>query len=667
MTKGDFQNRSNKLIQKFPRNFAWDHMEEIFTKGKGKEFVQKELMNAMKRIPACYRSRQEMAKPGTLIDPIALKSYYYAIKTVNPNNVDPEMFLGSYQIEQEAKTITAKLLNYPISFNCQRRNENGVHCCFSEVVPSKSNCITESKEAQTKIFENDFYKCPKCGYDFKEDFSSMGPYIGGWFLNGGTESILQACWIFRNKYFYEKFACPKHEKILIPKFMKSRPGLFKDLFSIRRKGWFQTYPEYSRLFGRRRNIPNLKILAPINAHFSLNKAADILGFGQDNIEYYYLDQYGKPDPDEVRRVTESILNEGNDISMFWVQVGDTERGIIADTAQLDAIVSDVYDKKGYDLRPPTLVDAAAQYLFAAVMEDSEKYVDINGASKSIPIWDFRVENVKGIVTDPQKNQIPYPASILILRDPDDAKHTIMDDDKYLSLDMLSKVQAMSPEALKFTQVTATIPTSRSGYGAIATWAYYVGNGIAEIRRRKEEIIWKNVLTLWHELVNGELCGTYELICEPESASVCFRISPDWVSEHLHELEKNRKIWIDDERFFDMYRDRLEMTPNLNEMIAGKATYHIYEKINGSTSHMLYISKSETLLARTRDEYISRNNIFFELNYLNDDLEKEGKSKISEKSWEYFGINIHIMEHNTEKAIRILIKYLLKEAMDLLSE
>lgn len=602
------ESRINKLCRRYPRQYAGNYIQEIMTTGKGKEFVLKELENAMRRIPACYLSHQEMAKPGTINDPLALEGYYYSMRTANPNNVDSQMFYGSFELEQEAKAITAYLLNYPVKW--------------------------------------------------KKDGDPE--YIGGWFLNGGTESIIQACWIYRNKYFYEKFACPKHSQLHIPEFIKKREGLFRDLFSIRRNGWFKMYPEYSKLYGQHRVVPSPKILAPINAHFALTKAADILGFGQDNIEYYYLKEDGRPDPDSVREKTKRIIDRGDDIAMFWVQVGDTERGILSDTSQLDSVLKEAYDQKGIDLYPPTLVDAAAQYLFAAVMKDSENYVDIHGNSKTIPPWDFQVENVKAIVVDPHKNQVPYPASILILRDPDDSKHTVMDD-AYLSLDLLAQVESMSEKDLEHTQHNATIPTSRAGYGVIATWAYYVGNGIENIRKRKEKI-WSNVLTLWRELVEGELPGIYELVCEPDSALVCFRLSPNWIKENMEKIEKSVKI---DERIIKMYEEKLGLTPNLYEMLAGKASYEIYEQINNSTRDWLYIARSKTLLTRTENEfkdYMRKDN---ELEYLNYDLKKEGKEKIDERIWEYIGLMAHIIEHNRKKDIELLIKRLKEEAEKLL--
>jgi len=576
----------------------------------GEAFVRKEIENAMRIMPACYHSHQEMAKPGTIPDELAFEMYCYSIKTANPNNVDHQMFLGSYEIERETITITADLLHYPVKFN-----EN-------------------LKEPE---------------------------YVGGWFLNGGTEAIIQACWIYRNKYFYEKFGNPERSKLKVPDFMKKKTGLFKDLFSIRKNGWFSMYPEYSKLYGQHEKVPIPKILAPFDVHFALTKAADILGFGQENIEYFFLDDNGRPDPESIRLHAKKILDNGDDIAMVWIVVGDTERGIISDTEALDNAVWDAIKSKN-DYRPPTIVDAAAQYLFAVVMDGSDKYTDANGEKKRIPNWDFRVKNVKAIVADPHKNQIPYPASILLIRDPQDTKHTVMAD-AYLSLDLLAKSQDMSPVELELTQKNATIPTSRAGYGAIATWAYYVGHGLKEIRKKKEKI-WYLVMKLRNSIVEGELQGVYELVCEPDSALVDFRISPRWIEENEHELVEDIEI---EKEIYNLYEKIHKNIPHslILSLKAGKASYKIYNCINESTSDWLYIARSEHLTVKKEEEYkdfIRKKN---ELRYLNDERKEQKKDPLKNIIYDYLGLMAHIMEHNREKDIDLLVKRLMEEAQNLI--
>lgn len=578
--------RAAWLQKKYPRNAE----SEIPIEGKGRGYVRKEVENAMKRIPACYLSHQEMAKPGTINDDIAREMYCYALETANPNNVDSEMFLGSYELEREVLIMTARLFNYP-------------------------------KKPQE---------------------------VSGWILNGGTEAILQATWMYRNKYFFERF-----RSVEVPEFIRKKKGLFRDLFSVRKNGLFRLYPEYSAYYDCNEKIPLLKILAPFDIHFALKKAADILGLGQDNIEYYFLDENGRPDPLSAREKARKIVNDGDEIIMTWVTVGDTTRGILSDTEMINKEVLEVIKEEKQEYIPPTVVDAAAQYLFAAVMDGSEKYVDADGNRKRIPKWDFRVDNVKAIISDPHKNQIPYPASMILIRDSEDIKNTIMDTE-YLSIDLMEKVGSLSKKELEHTTHSATIPTSRAGYGAVASWAYYVGHGLKEIRKRKERI-WSLVMKLRNAIKVGTLSNIYDLICEPDSALVSFSISRKWIEDNRRRLSsdicvsaKNLEDWVG--------------MPTTINLLAGIANHKIYESINESIKDFLYIGRSEELWIKSEEDFREFNKWKKKLLYKKLEVKTVN---ISTTVYNYMGLIAHIMEHNEEWVIDKLTKRLEEEAKSLL--
>jgi len=565
---------SDKRVEKLKKDFARNRVFDIGEKGRGEAFVIREVTNAMHRIPASYASHQEMAKPGTINDSLAARAYVLAMETANPNNVDPHMFLGSYELEREAMAMTARLLHCP------------------DPAPGKPD---EEK------------------------------HYAGWFLNGGTESIIQAAWIYRNKYFFERF-----RKVKLPKYIKEsgKGKLFRDLFSIRKRGWFGVYREYQKFFDGRGKTPTPKIVAPINAHFAVDKAAEILGFGQENVARFYLKEDGRPDAASLRETMLDIVENGDEIAMIWLVVGGTERGVLADVGELVGKVRDIIKKQDYE--PPVLIDAAAQYLFAAVMRQSENYTDAEGLLKTVPDWDFRVPEVQAIVCDAHKNQIPYPASILLLRDPKDAAYTMMEE-AYLSLDLLR--EEMDSDAFERSQDHATIPTSRAGYGVVATWAYYVGHGLAEIRRRKEKI-WSLVMRLREAIARGELSSIYELMCEPDSALVTFCLRQDW-------LEKRS----------DRVQDILDES-GIEAVTPSYLNMRIYESINQSEDDFFYIARSTALGLTTEQTYR-------EYRRKKDDLRYGGKEE--DDVYDYMGLMAHIMEHTREEDIDLLIKKLREAA------
>ncbi|CAG0990056.1 Aspartate 1-decarboxylase [Anaerolineae bacterium] len=618
--------RTEKLQHDYPRKSIFD----VPSEGCGEAFVRQHLEMAMSRIPANYHSGEETAKPGTVNDPLGMAMYQYAMETANPNNVDSHMFLGSYELEQEAIGMTANLLRCPL--------------------PPTDDQIGESVTKERKTY-------------------------GGWFLSGGTEAIIQATWIYRNKYFYERFAQIKPPA----EFLKTKQWLLRDLLSVRARGWIGLVKEFAAMLDRRGHIPTVKIVAPINLHFALIKAADILGFGQENIARYYLKKDGTPDADSLKETCEKIVKDGDEIAMIWAVAGDTTRGALANVQELvDAAkqglagraewmideteiggYGDNFDPEHAPFRIPFLVDAAAQYLFAIAMRNNPAYTDHEGKQLFIPSWDFDdVKAVRAIICDPHKNQIPYPASILILRDRSDAKYTITDED-YLSIKDMKRVGDLSSEQMEFAQTHATIPTSRAGYGAAATWAYYVGHGMIEIKRRKEKV-WEMVKRFRDGI---EASGIYEIVCEPQTAVVPFRLSQVWIAKNERGLA-------------DRLRSELKKKEHEYHFIGPKElellNYIVYEGINECPGDFFYIAHSFELTARTRKENEDRKNTKEQRKRDKEEAletDDEAKQKVV-KEWkteEHFhsGLIAHFMEHHEAKTVDRLVERLEEEAKRLL--
>ncbi|MCH7663442.1 MAG: hypothetical protein IH859_06195, partial [Chloroflexi bacterium] len=414
---------------------------------------------------------------------------------------------------------------------------------------------------------------------------------------------------------------------------------------VRILGWFGIFEEYRKYFERTKKLPIPKIIAPIGAHFAIKKAAGILGFGQDNIEWYYLREVdGHPDPGSLKKTVENVLSAGNKIAMIWITFGDTERGILSNTDELVDSVRNIFKNEPHP--PAFLVDAAAQYLFGAV-----------SSRKDIPVWDFRVPEVKAIVVDPHKNQIPYPASILILRDQKDVGYSMMDEE-YLSLESMSgKGMTMSEEELESSQIHATIPTTRTGYSPAATWAYYIGNGFKEIQRRKDQI-WQLVSNLRNEIYDGQLSPYFKLVCEPDSALVAFQLRPEWLDKHedvlTHVMEETEIGKFNGKKVLEAAKEfnarGLDTHPlNFLHIV-------IYERINQSPDDFLYIARSTSLGLTTKKKYDEKQRKADILKY---ELDMEVELV------DYMGLMIHVMEHVGEDQIDLVVKRLEEEVLKLI--
>lgn len=631
-TTGGRQNvgRADKLIKNANRNriFLIDHIK----KGKGLGFVRKQIDKAMSIIPSDYSTGQPSAKPGTVNDPIAQKMYQVAMETANPNNVDPYMFLGAYQLEREAIALTAQLLKHPL----ERKNR--------------------------QKFENNY---------------------GGWFLNGGTESILQATWIYRNKFFKKRYL-PILERSL--KLQGKKVWELEELLDIGNYGWNSLIHNLQNELKAPAMMPTPKVIVPINAHFAIVKAADILGFGKKNIHYYFLDhETGMPDPYSLEKVCEETINKGDEIAMIWVVVGDTERGSLADVECLiEAARKGIRSKKeelyigSINASPekfqvPILVDAAAQYLFASLMENDPvylKYIRTELNLERYPNWSFSADGVKAIVCDPHKNQIPYPASSVIFEDFNDIRYT-RTEESYLSAKDMENLGGLSMGEREMSAMHATIPTSRAGYGAIATWAYYVGNGLEEIQRRKQKI-WKLVGKFKNFIDESQFL---QLIVPPQSAIIPFRISMKWIYENVEKIREIVSKYLAEKKHEGKYDLLLKWNDKFDDEVLHIPNYLLYEKINNNPNNSFFIARSFSLGVLTEKDYAMRDAVKksrekFKHQKLDDCINDEERNAV--KKWdteEYYhiGLMVQIMEHHEEQIIDSLAIELENAVMNLLND
>ncbi len=492
---------SDQRVEDFPkREGVHKRVWQVPKKGIFKEQIEKTIKVALKRIPANYQSGQEMAKPGTLPDAFALKMRYMADKLVSPNGIDPHMFLGTYELEREVIVQTANLLNHP--------------------APQES---------------------------------------AGFMLSGGTESIAQMLWTYRNKYYVERSLAKEPNKH----------------FNIRTQGIYHVLANS--------NIEEGVILSPINSHFAIQKTVDFSGIGTNNIILYDLDESYHPDKEDLKEKAKTALDTGKQIIINYITFGDTERGILADVRSVDNTFRKLL--RQYDYSAPTIVDSAAQYLFGAVMASSKKY------GRKMPVWDFRIPNVKAIIADPHKNQINYNAGMILFRNFDDIRATHVNA-SYLHRDLLEGVNSLDEDAKKNAHINSSFPTSRSGSSGLATWSYYLSNGLEGLQKKKEKL-WEIVQLLRNLITESK---EFKLICEPESALVAFYP----LSEDKHASEK------------------------------------LYRYVNRSNKHFYYISRSKDIRVRTTEE-----------------LELSSNSN----NFDFDGLHINIMEHNTTESVEGIFKEL----------
>ena len=241
------------------------------------------------------------------------------------------------------------------------------------------------------------------------------------------------------------------------------------------------------------DIPAPIILAPISMNQALEKSVEVLGIGRQSIEYYDLGTDYETDYNSVQEVVRRIHSNNKRIVGNVAVVGDTERGKIQNVTELDTLVSELCED--YDYKPPVIVDAAAQWLNAAMTQNTRN-------------WDLSNPNIKVVVIDPQKIELPYDLSVLLLQNYSDLISLAPE---------MKDIQILSKEDKRKLEAQANMLTSRGGSQILAMYAYLLHEGISSLRESRERII--GLANRLADYIRES--GYYKLVSEPESSVVAW--------------------------------------------------------------------------------------------------------------------------------------------------
>ena len=381
----------------------------------------KDFFAALERCPM-YNKIVLAGNPGVLSDPLASAYGFNMEKKAHPNLVDPTMFPGAWEIEREAISMLAHLFDHP---------------------------------------------------DHKKAF--------GWFTDGGTASIEQAGWTFRNRFYRDLESMTNRE------FDK-----YKNRGTIRENG----------LLGLVANgfiNPSKQpiILAPVDAHFAIEKVADVLGIGQRNIIRYGLNPDFTTDYKSLENLLHSLSSQEQKIMFAFANAGAVNTGRIENTEEFTRILNNCLD-----YRVPVIVDAAQQWLLLGLFRHL------------YPVWDFRANSVDAIVADPHKTEAaPYSSSAILFRSKDYANDT-KNANAYLCVD-----DPLEYDMKEEMMLLPTLATSRTSIGATSTWAYLRLNGKQRLRDKHERL-----LNITDTIANYiKTSKYYTLLCEPQTTIVPFHV------------------------------------------------------------------------------------------------------------------------------------------------
>ncbi len=216
-----------------------------------------------------------------------------------------------------------------------------------------------------------------------------------------------------------------------------------------------------------------EIIVPKSAHYSIQKAADLMGL---KIRWAGIDNRFRADPNDIKKKI-----NGNTLAVV-ATAGTSALGVIDPVEEINEFCEDTFFH----------VDAAFGGFMIPFL-------------KGYPTIDFTLKNLDSITIDPHKMGISLiPAGSVLFRD-----------NSYL------KRLELCPPYLSFR--TYTLSGSRSGGSIASVWAAIKYYGIGGYRKIAEDCI-KNTKFLCNEL--GEIKGV-SLITEPELNIVGIKVSgPD---------------------------------------------------------------------------------------------------------------------------------------------
>lgn len=175
-----------------------------------------------------------------------------------------------------------------------------------------------------------------------------------------------------------------------------------------------------------------KWLVPQSKHYSWVKAADILGIGQNQLEFIKVKDDYRLDIDDMKRVVDRLISEKTPVLGAVAVVGTTEEGAVDELDQVIALRND-YEKQGvwYHIH----VDAAyGGYVRAAFLDEAGNFMPYDtvqqqykqaGFDNKPSAWPDRavykafeaMKEADSITVDPHKmGYVPYAAGAFLLPD-----------------------------------------------------------------------------------------------------------------------------------------------------------------------------------------------------------------------------------------------------------
>ncbi|WP_232821903.1 pyridoxal phosphate-dependent decarboxylase family protein [Desertihabitans aurantiacus] len=253
-------------------------------------------------------------------------------------------------------------------------------------------------------------------------------------------------------------------------------------------------------------LGRLRVLATANSHFSVTKAARLLGLSTDAVRDVAVDASGRMSPEALVAELDAVRAAGDVVMAVVATAGTTDRGVLDPLAE----VADVTTAAGVWLH----VDAA--YGCGLLVSPTRRH------------WLDGIERASSVTVDFHKSFFqPVASSALLVREGADLRHVTY------HADYLNPRQAVEPN-----QVDKSLQTTRR-FDALKLWLTLRVMGAETIGRHVDTVI--DLAAEAAALVTAD--PDLELLCPPRLSTVLFRYRPAGVTvaeaDRLNPLIRSR--------------------------------------------------------------------------------------------------------------------------------
>lgn len=345
-----------------------------------------------------------------------------------------------------------------------------------------------------------------------EDLAGMLGYernsAGGYIAVDGTIANLEALWIARSIKSF-----PLAVREVKPELVKNRSEwellnvpvdeVVELLGAAKRAGVLDEAVRYSpRVMGVEHGELG-EIFVPSTAHYSLRKAADVLGIGSGNIENIPVDERFRMDIWALKNAIERNMRHRIPILAVVGVVGTTEEGAVDNIAEIAKLRAN-YQKRGMSFF--FHIDAAfGGYARTLFLGESGEFMSYQLAREKLrndtatklgyeylapEVWEaYRdMKLADSITVDPHKlGYVPYTAGGIILRD----KRML----RFVSHNAMYLFEDNADGGLSTNLGSVTLEGTRSGAAVAGVWAAH--NMVPLNNTGYGQIIKNSIANTWH--------------------------------------------------------------------------------------------------------------------------------------------------------------------------